>query len=291
VRMIAGIGLVAAFTAGVVHAEELALSNGDHWQVDGTILHRTAPEPRLDVTMNLYSVGVNCEAGLKSSSNVVKPPYAPPTFYANAFEQADEGAGDAYATVCTDLPRQVLVANLLWKKKLAAADAASFRDLLEYLTQGLLQNPPLPAPGLPLFDPPTVSVALDAKTGVWNFIRDRTTANVTTLVQLWPKASILLQLQRSEGAQQCSSVGFGTATPRPTWAPNGFYAYGAHKDGAGFACLDGPGGRLVMASVTEAHLTPDDVQHVGALLDVVATGLKNSLVLLPPKVEPAPATP
>lgn len=280
--------LAALLVVGVVHAEELVLSNGDRWDVSGTMLHRTAPAPALDATMNLYSIGINCEAGLKASSNVVKPAYAPPTSYANAFEQPDEGDGDAYATVCTDLPGQVLVANLLWKKELAAADAASFRALLEYLTQGLMQNPPSPASALPLFNPPSASVALDVKTGVWNFIRDRTTANVTTLVQLWPKAAILLQLQRSEGSQQCSAVGFGTATARPTWAPDSFYQYGAHKDGAGFACFDGPGGRLVMASLTENHLTPDDVQHVGALLDVIAAGLKTSLMLLLPKGEPAP---
>jgi hypothetical protein len=281
--------LVITLLASVnANAEELVLSNGDHWEVTGTTLRRTAPEPALEVTMNLFSVGINCETGLKASSNVVKPAYAPPTFHANAFEQPDEGDGDAYATVCTDMPRQVLVANLLWKKKLAAADAASFRDLLEYLTQGLLQNPPLPPPGLPLFDPPSASIALDAKTGVWNFIRDRTTANVTTLVQLWPKASILLQLRRSEGAQQCSTVGFGTGSPRPTWAPNSFFAYGARKDGAGFACFDGPGGRLVMVSLTEANLTPDDVQRVAALLEVVEAGLENSIVLLSPKTESAP---
>lgn len=288
--MFKGIRLfVVMCVGGFVHAEELVLSNGDHWEVAGTMLHRAAPAPALDVTMNLYSVGINCEAGLKATSNVAKPAYAPPTFYANAFEQPDEGDGDAYATVCTDLPRQVLVANLVWKNKLAAADAASFRDLLEYLTQGLSQNPPLPAPGLQLFDPPSASVALDAKTGVWNFVRDRTTANITTLVQLWPKASILLRLQRSEGAQQCSTVGFGSVTPRPTWAPNTFFGFGAHKDGAGFACFDGPGGRLVMASVTEANLTPDDVQRLAALLDVIQAGLKSSIVLLPPKEKTAPS--
>jgi hypothetical protein len=280
--------MITLFGLANANAEELVLSNGDHWEVDGTKLHRTAPAPPVDLTMNLYSVGINCEAGLKASENTFKPPYAPLTFYQNAFEQADEGDGDAYATVCADLPRQVLVANLLWKKELAAADAASFRDMLEYLIQGLSKNPPLPAPGLQLFDPPSANVALDAKTGVWNFVRDRTTANITTLVQLWPKGSILLRLQRSEGAQQCSTVGFGTVTPRPTWAPNTFFAFGAHKDGAGFACFDGPGGRLVMASVTETHLTPDDVQRVGALLDVVAAGLKNSLLQLPPKENPAP---
>lgn len=283
---------MALFVGGVAHAEELVLSNGDHWEVNGTVLHRSDPKPPLDVTMNLYSIEIGCESGLKASANVAKPAYAPATFYANAFEQPDEGAGDAYATVCADLPRGVLVANLLWKGQLAVADATSFRDLLEYLTQALTQNPPLPASALPLFDPPSVSIALDAKTGVWNFIRDRTSANVTTLVQLWPKAAILLQLQRSEGAQQCSTVGFDTTTPRPTWAPNTFFAYGAHRDGAGFACFDGPGGRLVMASLTENHLNPDDALRVGALLDSIATGLKNTLVLLPPEAAaPAPTTP
>jgi hypothetical protein len=44
-----------------------------------------------------------------------------------------------------------------------------------------------------------------------------------------------------------------------------------------------------MASVTEANLTPDDVQRLAALLDVIQAGLKSSIVLLPPKEKTAPS--
>jgi len=273
---------------GVARADDLVLPDGAHWQLSGTSLHRSEPAPPLDATMNLYTIGVSCEGGLAGRADVDHPLYLPTTFYPSAFEQPDAGDGDAYATVCADLPPGVLVSNLQWKGLLAPADAASFRGLLEYLAQALTKNPPLAPAALVLFDPVSASITLDGKTGVWNLVRDRTTANSTTLVQLWPKAAIVMELQRAEAAQLCSTVGFDTTTPRPSWAPATFYTYGAHRDGAGFACLDGPAQRLVLISVTEAHLSPDDVQRVGAMLDAITTALNNSPMLAAPKPTAAP---
>jgi hypothetical protein len=272
--------------AGVGHADELVMPDGAHWQVAGTSLYRSQPAPPLDATMNLYAIGIGCEAGLREAANVVAPAYLPAAFYPSAFEEPNDGDGDAFATVCADLPRGVLVANLQWKGALATADAASFRGLLEFMANALTEDPPAPATEVGLFEPPSASVPLDAKTGVWNFVRDRTTVDTTTLVQLWPMPAIVMQLQRAAAAQQCNTVGFDTKTPRPSWAPATFYAYGGHRDDAGFACLDGPGGKLVLVSVIDSNLDADDAQRVGAMLDAIATALGNTVPVVP---KPAPA--
>jgi hypothetical protein len=286
VRFIA-LFVVACSTA---HADELALPDGAHWQVVGTSLHRTQPAPPLDATMNLYAIGIGCEAGLRGEANAVARAYLPATFYPNAFEQPDDGVNGAYATVCADLPRGVLVSNLQWTGELPASDAASFRVLLEYLAKELTENPPVPETEFALFEPPAARVPLDANTGVWSFVRDRTGANTTTLVQLWPKAALVMQLQRAEAPQQCNTVGFDTQTPRPSWAPATFYAYGGHRDGAGFACFDGTDGKLLLVSVTEAHLDTDDGQRVGATLGAIATALGDATPIAP-KPAAAPTTP
>jgi hypothetical protein len=280
------VGVSLWLAAGAVAAAELVLPDASEWQVNGTAVTRSKPAPSLEVRLNLYPLGVGCEAGLKARANVNAAPYLPATFYTGTFEQPDEGEGDAYATVCADLPNGVLVANLLWKGELTTADAGSFRLMLEYLAQEASGNPPPAQPTVALFEPALTSVSLNTRTGVWNSVRERTNADTATLVQAWPKAAILMQLQRAAHAQRCTTVGFDTSTAKPAWAPDSFYAYGAHRDGAGFACFDGADGRLVLISVIENQLTPDDVQRIGAMVEAAAIAVDRA-----PKILIAPKAP